>query len=93
MKKLKLDLDSLKVKSFVTNMDGDNTQTIQGGKVLSNKVCPTDNCPNPTFNCDTQGGGGCQNHTAIKHNCSEVICYSNFCGSGDCGPKSDICPV
>jgi len=95
MKKLKLTIKSLEVKSLVTNIDSQNSETIQGGGTgrLSNKLCPTQNCPDPTFNCDTQGGSGCQNHTALHHNCSEAICYSNFCGSTGCGPKSDICPV
>lgn len=90
MKTKKLNLDSLKVQSFVTNIDGEKAQTAKGG-------APTDHCQSDggcgmTTNCETLNGWGeCQEHTAQAHNCSDAACYSQYCHLPY--PASDRCMV
>ena len=80
MKQKKLNLKDLSVKSFVTDVEKSSVNTVKGGSL---------NC-GQTIN----GNGNCQWHTARRHNCSDVVCYSNFCNSTECGgPASDTCPV
>lgn len=93
MKKQKLKLGEVKVKSFVTDMAKDKVQTVKGGG--PSDLCISDGGCNWTENCLTFNGyGQCNFHTAQAHNCSEVICYSRFCNSTECnGGASDVCPV
>ena len=82
MKQKKLNLADLEVRSFVTNVEDKVVDTVKGGR--TNYV----GCRK------TINGDGCQWHTAIAHNCSDIVCYSNFCNSSECGgPVSDLCSV
>lgn len=89
MKRKKLNLGAIEVKSFVTNIGEDTINTVKGGVsewCLSDLDCGLS--PMQTIN----GNGNCQWHTAIAHNCSDVVCYSNYCNSTECGgPASDVC--
>ncbi len=91
MKNKKLNLNELKVKSFVTDFDSADSNTIKGGGFSDN--CQSDGGCMLSFNCETINGfGDCNFHTA--HNCSVDVCYSNYCNSGECGgPASDRCMV
>jgi len=55
MKKQKLTLDNLSIRSFVANMDQSGTLTIKGGETF-----PL-NCNGfPTWNCTEANPAGCQ---------------------------------
>ncbi|MGB3467556.1 MAG: pinensin family lanthipeptide [Cyclobacteriaceae bacterium] len=78
MKTKKLNLNKLKVQSFVTAMDEATAKTAKGG-------APTDHCQSDggcgmTTNCETiDNWGDCQFHTAQAHMCSDAGCYSDYC--------------
>ena len=91
MKKQKLNLGDLKVRSFVTDIAKASVKTVKGGGATDN--CQSHGGCGMTNNCVTMNGyGDCQYHTAQAHNCSLDVCYSNYCNSTECdGPASDRC--
>ena len=66
MKKNKLSLENLEVKSFVTSLNGSNSETIKGGLSLEGSDCNND----PTYVGPTVASA-CIN-TACK--CTKVYC-------------------
>ncbi len=76
MKKLKLNLDELKVQSFVTSLDDRPDQTVHGGTGPINPSA-VDGCRSALFPCDPIPiftNGGCNIPT---RNCS----WNDGCGS------------
>ena len=89
-KKLNLDLNGLKVQSFVTSLDKRDESKIKGGSVV-NTVCPPTICPEcePTGTCYTNCG------TCVTCTCE--TCNTN-CGTCEtcascptCYPKVYTC--
>ncbi|MGB3468200.1 MAG: pinensin family lanthipeptide [Cyclobacteriaceae bacterium] len=61
MKKNKIDLEQLSVKSFVTNITKSDNRTVKGGR-LSFRVCYSDGCQYPTrpYEATCEGGATIQ---------------------------------
>lgn len=68
--KKKLDLDELKVKSFVTNFGKDSAETVKGGRPPESNNCESELCPPPD-----DGGGLSANICSGRY-----YCYSGTCG-------------
>ena len=87
MKKNKLSLEGLVVKSFVTSLDSSKTLTIKGGE-SDNAAC------GPSIYCHTQADYTCQNDTLCcigtgtrgEENCRSGV--SNTGGSNSGGSAS-----
>lgn len=91
-KKLKLDLKNLKVKSFVTSLDGNEKKNIHGGATFDS-ICISecDTCPDI---CQPSGA-------TCAHSCpaTACTCYTDCgtcpttgcCGTTPCTPVH-ICP-
>ena len=76
MKKIKLNLDNLKVESIVTDLEKSNVETVKGG-TGGTLGCSID------INCDLSGAGGpwCSAY------CSDILCPATFGTGGICdGP-------
>lgn len=80
MKKQKLTLNKLKIKSFITNLHDNGSDTIKGGTDASNgcetDMCPSQNCTNEgcSTGCDPRDtpvntADGCHSHTIVD-NCT-----------------------
>ncbi|GAA0893766.1 hypothetical protein GCM10009122_34450 [Fulvivirga kasyanovii] len=78
--KKKLKLDDLKVKSFVTDVDGQSQQTVKGGGYASAfcdtgasgcRPCQTELCP--TQFCVTQDGPLCGGTTTFNTKTRTII--------------------
>ena len=70
MKKKKLGLEQLTVKSFVTSMDDSTKETIQGG-ARSEIVCSASGvCICPSEDCETQ--------ISCDVTENEIVCFVNF---------------
>ena len=81
MKKKKLSLKGLEVKSFVTNLDGNLSKTVKGGDSLDN-------------NCGGSGVPGCDGNNTMHGGCPS---YINVCADSDyaatvCWNSVDFCP-
>jgi len=99
MKKKKLNLDSLKVKSFVTSLDGGLSETVKGGDVdpgtgdgggggggTAGLVCGDTN----DIGCDDPRTFRCTQETRGQYGCNtnDWGCQSHY----PC-PDTHICPV
>ncbi|UII31290.1 pinensin family lanthipeptide [Fulvivirga ulvae] len=77
--KKKFKLDDLKVKSFVTDVDGQSQQTVKGGVLVSAFCdtgisacrCPTEFCPSQF--CATQEGPLCGGTTTFNPKTETII--------------------
>lgn len=73
MKKKNLNLEVLKVESFVTDLTKDIVKTVKGGATLG--------CSAP-INCNLSDAGG----PYCSAYCSDLICPATFGTGGNCGP-------
>lgn len=64
MKKKKLQLDDLKVQSFVTSLENDEMNTLKGGDIVTVGACQT----NEFHVCLSGGNRACSGN---------VLCYNN----------------
>ena len=74
-KKLKLNLDELKVQSFVTSFDQKQGNAILGGKTGWNCYDSQEACPGSTGTCATNCG-----------TCNNTQCGQNSCAAGCIDP-------
>ena len=81
-KKLKLNLDDLKVQSFVTSFDQQQGNKIKGGKTGWNCYDSQEACPGSTGTCATNCGT-CVNTQCDNNTCGWATCIQATCGN--CG--------
>lgn len=77
MKKKKMQLDELKVKSFVTETMNENTETVKGGGIVINPSY-VDGCRSAMIVCDIQTQAGCTTTTILN---TRACSWNDGCGS------------
>ncbi|UII32938.1 pinensin family lanthipeptide [Fulvivirga ulvae] len=77
MKKKKMKLDELKVKSFITEEFNEKAETVKGGAIIINPSY-IDGCRSALIQCDPQTLAGCGTTTIGN---SRICSWNDGCGS------------
>jgi len=99
MKKIRLDLDSLKVESFVTNEHRGEQGTVFGMNTICANTCNgvSDTCEGPQTGCDISSFGQCDWTNPLETTCGDPETFDCWptdppgCGGGGGGGSENPC--